>query len=170
MATIISRSAQQWCQAKRRQLSLLDSLFHSCNTTFVRNFNIILSVLSLNAFLTIVERLSFTGAIKLQPYDFLRLHEIIQMTIFILVSVIGPFLLIKIMSNNFALLKDTKGTLYAILLLQERIFMHLVKVCTKSQARFLTRTATQKLLSRKCAGACLLMTTTPATSTFLLDF
>ncbi|MBI4079268.1 MAG: hypothetical protein HY429_03145 [Candidatus Levybacteria bacterium] len=81
----------------------------------MRNFNIILSILSLNAFLTIVERLSFTGAIRLQPYDFLRLHEIIQMTIFILVSVIGPFLLIKIMSNNFALLKDTKGTLYAVL-------------------------------------------------------
>lgn len=81
----------------------------------MKRVTLILSLLSLNAVLTIIERLSFTTDIILQPYNFLRLHEIIQITIFLPVSVIGTFLILKYISNDFDTIKDTRGTVYVLL-------------------------------------------------------
>src|SRR4051812_13006192 len=83
---------------------------------------LILSLLSLNAVLTIIERLSFTTNIILQPYNFLRLHEIIQITIFLPMSVIGTFLILKYITNNFETIKDTKGTIYILLFIAGTYF------------------------------------------------
>src|SRR5256885_16555445 len=76
--------------------------------------NILLTLLSLITILITVERFSITTKILLQPDSFLRLHELIQMVFITPLSVIVAFLLLKIISNNYASLKNTKGTIIAI--------------------------------------------------------
>lgn len=77
--------------------------------------NLLLTLLSLNAVLVIIERISPTTDIILQPYNFLRLHEVFQMLIVIMLSVIISFLLLKVLSGNFELLKTRNGTILGIL-------------------------------------------------------
>ncbi len=77
--------------------------------------NVLLTLLSLNAVLVIVERLSETTKIILQPYNFLRVHEVFQMTIVITLSITLSFLLLKVLSKNFELLKSKKGTIIGII-------------------------------------------------------
>jgi len=79
--------------------------------------NILFTLTSLNVLLVTVERFSFTTKILLQPYGFLRLHEIFQMTVLILVTVIIPFLILKEVTNNFALFKTKKGFWLALIFL-----------------------------------------------------
>lgn len=76
----------------------------------MRPITILLSLLSLNAFVVIVERLSPTTQIILAPYGFLRVHEFIQMLAIIPFSFIISFLLLKYITDNFRLLKTTRGT------------------------------------------------------------
>lgn len=76
--------------------------------------NLLLTLLSLDAVLVIVERVSPTTRIILQPYSFLRVHEVFQMTVVIMISVIISFLLLKVISNNFENLKTTVGTVLGI--------------------------------------------------------
>ncbi|HSX39456.1 MAG TPA: hypothetical protein VLI92_02600 [Candidatus Saccharimonadales bacterium] len=64
---------------------------------------------SLSVILVTIERFSFTTKILLQPYDFLRLHELFQMTVLILLTVIIPFLLLKEVTQNFETIKTKKG-------------------------------------------------------------
>jgi hypothetical protein len=61
-----------------------------------------------------IERFSFTTKILLQPYNFLRLHELIQMVFIILATVLIPFFLFKEASVNFESLKSKRGLLWAI--------------------------------------------------------
>lgn len=77
--------------------------------------NLLLTFLSLNAVLVIVERISPTTKIILQPYNFLRAHEVFQMTVVITLSIIISFLLLKVLSKNFELLKTKTGTWIGIL-------------------------------------------------------
>lgn len=77
--------------------------------------NILLTLLSLNALLVTVERFSPTSAILLQPYNFLRLHEVFQMSFVLSISTLISFLLLKVITNNFETLKDIKGTLCGLL-------------------------------------------------------
>src|SRR5258706_7000090 len=79
----------------------------------MKRLNLILTLTSLTVILVTVERFSFTGKIILQPYNFLRLHEVIQMSLIILITAILPFFLLKEVTNNFELLKSKKGTLFA---------------------------------------------------------
>jgi len=81
----------------------------------MKRVNLLLTLLSLNAVLVTIERFSFTTQIVLQPYSYLRLHEIVQMTIIILISVIIPYFLVKEISGNFEALKSTAGTLLGLL-------------------------------------------------------
>lgn len=76
----------------------------------MKKLNIILTLLSLNALLVTIERFSFTTKIILEPYNFLRLHEVFQMIVIILISVILPYFLLKEISSNFETLKTFKGT------------------------------------------------------------
>lgn len=77
--------------------------------------NILLTFLSLNAILVILERLSPTTTIILQPYNFLRVHEVFQMLIVITLSIIISFYLLKHLSHNFELLKTKNGTVLGII-------------------------------------------------------
>ena len=79
--------------------------------------NLLLTLLSLNALLVIVERLSPTTQILLQPYNYLRLHEVFQMSIVITISIIISFLILKLLSNNFETLKSKSGTILGIIFL-----------------------------------------------------
>jgi hypothetical protein len=81
----------------------------------MKRINLLLTLLSLNAVLVTVERFSFTTKIILQPYSFLRLHELVQMTVIILISAVIPFFILKEISHNFESLKSTKGTLIGLL-------------------------------------------------------
>jgi len=79
----------------------------------MKKLNFILSLLSLNALLVTIERFSFTTKIVLQPYSYLRVHEVFQMTVLILLSTVLPFFLLKVISNNFESLKTKKGMIWA---------------------------------------------------------
>ncbi len=81
----------------------------------MKKINLLLTLSSLNAVIVIFERLSPTTQIILQPYSYLRVHEVVQMLIFINISVVLPFLLLKTISNNFETIKDKKGTFYTVL-------------------------------------------------------
>ncbi len=81
----------------------------------MKRINFLLTLLSLNAVLVTIERFSFTTRIILQPYSFLRLHEVVQITIIILISVVVPFFLLKEISRGFDTLKSTRGTLLGLL-------------------------------------------------------
>lgn len=77
--------------------------------------NLLLSLLSLTALLVIIERISPTTEILLQPYNFLRLHEVVQMTVIIFIGIIISFFLLKEISNNFENIRDKKGTICAFM-------------------------------------------------------
>lgn len=67
----------------------------------MHKLNILFTLSSLSVLLVTVERFSFTTRVLLQPYNFLRLHEVIQMIFLILFTVIIPFLLLYVLSDNF---------------------------------------------------------------------
>jgi hypothetical protein len=67
----------------------------------VNRLNWIFTLSSISVLLVTVERFSFTGKILLQPFNFLRLHELIQITFLILLTVVIPVLLLKEVTQNF---------------------------------------------------------------------
>lgn len=81
----------------------------------MKKINLLFTLSSLSVILVTVERFSFTTKVLLQPYSFMRLHEIIQMTFVILLTVIIPFLLIREVTNNFDTFKSKKGIILALL-------------------------------------------------------
>jgi hypothetical protein len=81
----------------------------------MKKINLILSLLSLNAVFISIERFSITTDIILPPYHFLRLHEVVQISVLILLSTILAFFLLKEISGNFELLRTHKGTILGAL-------------------------------------------------------
>lgn len=79
----------------------------------MKKLNYLFTLTSLIVLLVTIERFSFTTKIILQPYNFLRLHEVVQMCVIILASLIIPFFLLKELSGNFSLIKSKKGTILA---------------------------------------------------------
>ena len=73
--------------------------------------NLLLTLLSLDALLVILERISPTTRIILQPYSYMRVHEVFQMSVVIAISIVISFLLLKVISNNFAALRTKSGTI-----------------------------------------------------------
>lgn len=63
--------------------------------------NLIFSLSSLSVLLVTIERFSFTGKVLLQPFNFLRLHEVIQITFLILLTIVVPVLLLREVTGNF---------------------------------------------------------------------
>ena len=80
----------------------------------MRRLHILFSLNALVVVLVSIERLSFTTHVLLQPYQFLRLHEAIQIVLLILATVIIPFFLLKEVTGDFSLL--TKGKRSTLLL------------------------------------------------------
>lgn len=78
-------------------------------------FNLLLALTSLNVLLVTVERFSFTTQILLAPYNFLRLHEVFQMLILILFTVLIPALLLREVTDNFRLMQTKRGLVYFLL-------------------------------------------------------
>lgn len=79
----------------------------------MRRLHLLFTLTSLSVLLVTLERYSFTTKVLLQPYSFLRLHEVIQMTVIILITVLIPFFILKEVTHNFELMKSKKGTLLA---------------------------------------------------------
>lgn len=74
--------------------------------------NILVSLYSLTAFVVIIERLSPTTQILLQPYNFIRLHELIQTNVLLLITVILSFFVVAVVTNNFQTLKSRYNQLF----------------------------------------------------------
>lgn len=81
----------------------------------MRQIHILLSLVSLSVILVTLERFSFTTKILLQPYNYLRLHELVQMAVIILITVILPLFILKIVTHDFSLLRDRKGVWLLVL-------------------------------------------------------
>lgn len=79
----------------------------------MKPLNILFTISSVNVLLIIIERLSFTTDILLQPYSHIRLHELIQGPIFLTISVILSFLTLRILTSNFKYLSTKPGLILA---------------------------------------------------------
>lgn len=75
----------------------------------MKRLNLTLSLVSLNVLLVTIERFSFTGHVLLQPYNFLRLHEVFQMGFIFLINVLLQFWILKEISKNFSTVRTGKG-------------------------------------------------------------
>jgi hypothetical protein len=71
--------------------------------------NLLFTLTSATVVLVTVERYSFTQRVLLQPHDFLRLHELLQMSVIILLTVAIPALVLREVSHNFTALRSTAG-------------------------------------------------------------
>ncbi|MFF2146762.1 hypothetical protein [Kitasatospora sp. NPDC058190] len=71
--------------------------------------NLLFTLTSLSVVLVAVERFSFTTKVLLRPYGFLRLHELLQMTTLILVTVGIPALMFREVSRDFSALRSREG-------------------------------------------------------------
>lgn len=75
----------------------------------MNRLNWLFTLSSLSVILVTAERFSFTTKILLQPFNFLRLHELVQMTFLILLTAIIPFFILKEVTKNFQSLKNKKS-------------------------------------------------------------
>jgi hypothetical protein len=82
---------------------------------YLKPINFYLILLSLTAVLISIERYSLTTKILLQPFDFLRLHEAIQMGVLTLASIVISFFIFRHTTNSFELLKTKKGIFLGLL-------------------------------------------------------
>ena len=78
----------------------------------MKRLHILFTLTSLSVVLITIERFSFTTKVLLQPYNFLRLHEVIQILVLILVTVIIPFLLFKTVTDDFSQLKSSRKNMF----------------------------------------------------------
>ncbi len=77
--------------------------------TVMNRLNVLFSLTSLSVVLVTVERFSFTRNVLLPPHHFLRLHELVQMTVVILLTVVVPALVLRVVSGDFAALRTRAG-------------------------------------------------------------
>jgi len=71
----------------------------------VSRLNWIFTLSSLSVLLVTIERFSFTAKVLLNPYNFLRLHELVQISIVILLTIIVPTLLLFEVTSKFSEIK-----------------------------------------------------------------
>lgn len=70
----------------------------------MRRLNLLFTATSVSVLLVTVERFSVTTEILLPPWNFLRLHEVLQMTVIILATVVIQALLLREVSRGFSAL------------------------------------------------------------------
>ncbi|MBE3560928.1 MAG: hypothetical protein IMW89_17160 [Ktedonobacteraceae bacterium] len=73
----------------------------------MKRLHVLFTLNSLALIFVSVERFSVTTRILLQPFDFLRLHEAVQITVLILATVLLPFFILREVTADFSLLKGT---------------------------------------------------------------
>src|SRR3712207_5736429 len=83
----------------------------------MKRINVIVSLYTLTAVVIIIERLLPITQVLLQPYDFIRLHEINQPVIFLPITVILSFFILKSVTDNFRTLNTRLNTVLAIVFL-----------------------------------------------------
>jgi len=83
----------------------------------MKRINTIVTLYTLTALVIIVERLSPATQILLQPYNFIRLHEINQTIIFLPITVILSFFVLKTVTDNFQTLNRKLNTVLAVVFL-----------------------------------------------------
>jgi hypothetical protein len=79
----------------------------------MKRINTIVTLYTLTAVVIIIERLLPATQMLLQPYDFIRLHEINQTVIFLPITVILSFFTLKWVTDNFQTLNSKLNTLLA---------------------------------------------------------
>lgn len=80
----------------------------------MKRINIIVSLYTLTALVIIIERLLPITRVLLQPYDFIRLHEINQTVIFLPITVILSFFVLQSVTDTFRTLNGKLNTVLAI--------------------------------------------------------
>ncbi|MBI2593696.1 hypothetical protein HYW44_03565 [Candidatus Daviesbacteria bacterium] len=75
----------------------------------MRPLNLLFTLASINVLVITIERFSFTTGILLEPFQFIRLHELLQGPVFLTISVVLSFLTLKIVSDNFKGLNTKTG-------------------------------------------------------------
>ena len=81
----------------------------------MNRINIIFTLSSLTVLVIIIERLLPYTRGLLQPYNSIQLHQLLQTTIFLPVTVILTFFLLKIITNDFQALKEKRNAFLAFL-------------------------------------------------------
>ena len=80
----------------------------------MKRINTIVTLYTLTALVIIIERLSSATRVLLQPHDFIRLHEINQTVLFLPITVILSFFILKWVTDNFQTLNSKSNTLLAV--------------------------------------------------------
>jgi hypothetical protein len=80
----------------------------------MKRINIIVTLYSLTALVIIIERLLPATRMLLQPYDFIRLHEINQTVIFLPITVILSFFVLQSVTDHFRTLNTRLNTVLAV--------------------------------------------------------
>ena len=83
----------------------------------MKRINIIVSLYTLTAVVIIIERLLPITRMLLQPYDFIRLHEVNQTVIFLPITVILSFFILKSVTDDFRTLNTRLNTVLAVVFL-----------------------------------------------------
>jgi hypothetical protein len=83
----------------------------------MKRINTIVSLYTLTALVIIIERLLPITRVLLQPYDFIRLHEINQTVIFLPITVILSFFVLQSVTDNFRTLSRKLNTVLAVIFL-----------------------------------------------------
>ncbi len=83
----------------------------------MKRINTIVSLYTLTALVIIIERLLPITRVLLQPYDFIRLHEINQTVIFLPITVILSFFILKSVTDNFQTLNRRLNTFLVVVFL-----------------------------------------------------
>lgn len=81
----------------------------------MKRINTIVTLYTLTALVIIVERLSPATQVLLQPYNFIRLHEVNQTVLFLPVTVILSFFILKWVTNDFQTLNRGLNTWLAVI-------------------------------------------------------
>src|SRR3954462_6847371 len=79
----------------------------------MKRINTIVTLYTLTALVIIIERLLPITRVLLQPYDFIRLHEINQTVIFLTITVVLSFFVLRSVTDNFRTLNSTLNTVLA---------------------------------------------------------
>ncbi|HVA96743.1 MAG TPA: hypothetical protein VND99_03745 [Candidatus Acidoferrales bacterium] len=74
----------------------------------MHKLNVLFTLTSVSVLLVTAERFSYTTKILLQPYNFLRLHEVIQMLFLILFTVVILFFIFYEVSGSFTIFTKRK--------------------------------------------------------------
>lgn len=80
----------------------------------MKSVNRLLTLLSLTTVVITLERVSPTTKVLMQPYNYLHLHEVVQMGVISAFSVVVSFLLLRSVSGNFRLLQDATGAVLGV--------------------------------------------------------